>query len=507
MTFRSIDRLRQDAKALKKAFATGDAAARARASAVFGDRTALTHADALHVIAKEHGQASWPRLKLAREMAAMDRAARAQRLKQALFYGQHWVTEMLLAEDPSLARFDFALVCALFDLEEAERVLAADPGAATRAIGPRRPLLHLAFSKHHERVGTEAQIALAERLVAHGADVNDAWAWPEDDSPLSALYGAIGHAGNLALAEWLLERGATPNDFESLYHSTELGHADGLRLLLRYGAKAEGTNALPRAMDFDNLEMVRLLLEHGADPNEGVQSDHPSGQPPVVIPGLHQAARRMCSAEIAAALIAYGADGTKPYQGHSAYALARIRGNQDVARVLEEAGQATELSESEALLAAAADGEVAGKLDTSALGPEERRLLISIMSHDDVLDHAKRLVALGLDPDWQDEQQMPAIHVAGWEGQADLVAWLLTFGPALTHRNMYGGDLMGTVIHGAEFCPSRDRRDHLRCARLVLEAGSTLHRSDIEGTGREDLAEYLADWAEAHPDRVIERQA
>lgn len=45
----------------------------------------------------------------------------------------------------------------------------------------------------------------------------------------------------------------------------------------------------------------------------------------------------------------------------------------------------------------------------------------------------------------------------------------------------------------------------LRCAELALDAGSRLHRSDIDGTGREDLAELLNDWAEAHPDRVIER--
>jgi hypothetical protein len=71
---------------------------------------------------------------------------------------------------------------------------------------------------------------------------------------------------------------------------------------------------------------------------------------------------------------------------------------------------------------------------------------------------------------------------------------------------MYGGDLMGTVIHGAEFCPSRERRDHLGCARLVLEAGSMLHRADIEETGAEPLAEFLSDWAEAHPECVIERE-
>lgn len=506
MTERSIDRLRQDAKALKKAFAAGDAAAKARATEHLGPKTALTHADALHVIALETGHASWPRLKLSRDLAAMDRDARAERLKMALFFGQHWVTDLLLEGDPDLPRANFGLACAMFDVDTVARVLSADPGAATRAVaGPRRPILHLAFSHWHQRVGTDRQIACAARLLAAGADANDGYpAEPGSPNMLSALYGALGHAGNLDLAAWLLERGADPNDNESLYHATELGHADGLRLLLRHGAKTAGTNALPRAMDFDNLEMVTLLLEAGADPNEGVDTPHPSGQPVLVIPGLHQAARRMCSAEIAEALIAHGADGTRPYQGHTAYALARMRGNHPVARVLERAGQASTLTKTQAQLAAAADGQVVGRVDPAELDDEERRILHRILSFDGALEHAQRLVALGIDPNGLDEQDMPAIHIAGWEGQAESVAWLLSLGPDLAHINMYGGDLLGTVIHGAEFCPNRARRDHLRCARLVLDAGSPLRRSDLEGTGAAPLAAFLADWAEDHPERVIE---
>jgi hypothetical protein len=40
----------------------------------------------------------------------------------------------------------------------------------------------------------------------------------------------------------------------------ELGHADGLRLLLRHGADPKDANAL-YALNFDNAEMVGLLLD------------------------------------------------------------------------------------------------------------------------------------------------------------------------------------------------------------------------------------------------------
>ncbi len=85
-----------------------------------------------------------------------------------------------------------------------------------------------------------------------------------------------------------------------------------------------------------------------------------------------------------------------------------------------------------------------------------------------MLDHARRLVAIGIgigigiDPSWVDEQDMPAIHITGWEGQADVVEWLLDFGSDLARKNMSGGDLKGHRRPQREFCPNRRRRDHLR---------------------------------------------
>lgn len=503
----SIERLRRDAKALKRAFAAGEGEAVARVRAVLPEADAVKHADALHVIAVEQGHESWSKLKFAAEAAAMDRAALRERLKMALYFGQGWVIDRIMAADPDLAVGQFHLEVALYDRAAVEARLARDPEAALREVGPRRPILHLAFSRYLQlRPELKSDmIAIAELLVSHGADVNDGYpAEPGSPHLLSALYGALGHADNMALAEWLLDRGATPDDNESLYHATELGHLDGVRLLLDHGVTIEGTNALPRMLDFNNVEGARMLLEAGAKPNENI-AGHPSGEPPLVTSSLHHAARRMCSAEIAELLISYGADGSAGTRTHSAYALARLRGNAPFARVLEEAGQAPPLNATEALLAKAAEGEVDGKVDPAELTEETRRLIGRILGFDINLDHVKRLVALGLDPDEPDEMGLPAIHIAGWEGHADAVEWLLTLDPDLTRKNDYGGDLMGTIIHGAEFSPARASRDHLRCAALVLEAGAPLHRGDIDGTGVEAMAAFLEEWAEAHPERVVPR--
>ena len=234
-------------------------------------------------------------------------------------------------------------------------------------------------------------------------------------------------------------------------------------------------------------------------------ADHPGTEIPfTLIPGLHQAARRMCSAEIAEALIRAGADGTRPHKGHSAYAIARMRGNRAVAEAMAAHGQATELNPTETLLAQAADGPVEGRLDPEALTDEARLLIHRMLGFDGTLEHIDRLIALGLDPNAVDEQGMPAIHIAAWEGLAGEVDYLLGHAPDFELKNMYGGDVMGTVIHGAEFSPSRAIRDHLRAARLLLDAGARLHLHDVEGCGVEEMADMLRDWAEAHPERVID---
>ncbi len=117
-----------------------------------------------------------------------------------------------------------------------------------------------------------------------------------------------------------------------------------------------------------------------------------------------------------------------------------------------------------------------------------RWILHRILPFDGVLDHARRLVAIGIgigiDPSWVDEQDMPAIHIAGWEGQADVVEWLLDFGPDLARKNMYGGDLMGTVVHSASSAPTAGDATTCAVRRLVLDAGSMLQRANLERRAR-----------------------
>ncbi|WP_428927676.1 ankyrin repeat domain-containing protein [Marinibacterium sp. SX1] len=538
----STQHLRREAKALRQAFDRGDAAAVARVQAVLPGAEALRHADALHVIAREAGHDSWPKLKFANEAAALVRAEKSARLAAALFHGRAWAIEALLADTPDLGRDSLALACATYDLAEVRRRLAADPAAATRAEDGRRPIAVLAFSRYHQCGGAEADmLAVADALLAAGADVNDSMPDEHGHGPLPVLYGAIGHGNNMALGEWLLDHGADPNDNESLYHATELGHRGGLRLLLAHGARPEGTNALLRALDFDDAEAVALLLaaKAGAQPDEAT-SDHAAGsqspgnpgdetpsseqgnpvlsntqsappspsspQPPLLTAALHHAARRMCSAETVRLLLDHGADPSAVAFGHTAYAMARIHGNAPVAQVIAEAGGDVTLSAAEAQLARAADGPVAQGdwIDMDKLSRESRRLLCRLAGRPGALPQIRRLVEMGFDPNVTDESRLPPLQLAGWEGLPETFAYLLDQKPDLGHVNGFGGTVFGTILHGAENCPDRASRDHLACMSQLLHHGAALPRQALAQANDPALAAFLADWAERHPGQVVD---
>ncbi len=509
---RSIDQLRRDAKALRKAHDNGDPGARQRVRAARPrpEGADLKHADFLHVIACERGFASWPALVAAADLHGLDRAARIQRLTLAMAEGQDHVVRRLLADDPGLTTATLALAAGFHEAAAVDRMLTADPEAVHHRIGAAPPFIHFCRSRMHRLFPDRraAMLSIADRFVAAGVDVNAGLPWPEDPAHLlSPLYFALGHAGNLPLAAWLLDHGADPNDGESLYHATELGHPEGLRLLLAHGADPRGTNALARALDFDDAGMVALLLDAGADPNE-VAAAAAGGEAPMVVPCLHHAARRLCSAAVCDLLLAAGADPHLRWQGKSAFATAAVYGNAALADRLAALGAADDaLTPEETLLAAAARGADSGGavLDPARLDGGFRDILRHIVHLPGKDDHVRRLVALGVEYDRPDPLDgMTPVQVAGWEGLPAMMGYLISLRPDLSHVNGYGGTLLSSIIHGSENNPDRAGRDHVGCLRIALEHGVALPRRAAQAAGDPKVAAFLADWAEARPGQVVE---
>ncbi len=507
---KSLDQLRRDAKALKTTYEAGDRHAQLRVNNWIPDHggKSLKHADFLHVIARDNGFATWPQLKLAVETMGMDRAAKQQRLVVAVHHGQAWVVDRLLADTPDLAEGNFGLLCSLYLRDQVAEWLERDAKIATQKLGVAPPLTHLARSRmlSHYPEREAAMLDIAEMLLANGADVNAGTpAYAGSDHMLSTLYFAVGHAGNMPMTRWLLEHGADPNDGESLYHSTELGHREGLKLLLEHGADPTGTNALLRAMDFHDIEAVQLLLDAGALADE-FNGAHVGGEAPWVVPAMHQAARRKSPREMIELLLEAGADPLRAYQGMTPYAYARVFGNRVLAEVLETRGHTTPLSPVEQHMADLADGVAPeGKFIDPETLPEACRNIIRMILHlPGTLPHIKRLVAAGVEYDRPDTEGLTPVQIAGWEGLPEVMDYFLSLKPDLGHINGYGGTLLSTILHGSENNPDAKGRDYVGCLHLALHEGVAIPQRAIEVAGDPDVAEALRAWAEAHPGQVVE---
>ncbi|MEM1300998.1 MAG: ankyrin repeat domain-containing protein [Pseudomonadota bacterium] len=491
-----LDQLRRAAKTLKKSYDAGEAGARQAVRGLWG-KEPQSHADFLHVIARQHGFISWPRLKWAAETIGLERAEAQEKLKMALYNGNQPAVQALMSATPDLAEGHFGLLCALYDLTGVEAMLAEEPGLATEAVGPRRPILHLACSHWHRMGGaSDASVEVAKILAAHGADVNDAWSGqlggPDSSERLSVLYSALGHAKNLPLARWLLEQGADPNDGESLYHATELGHADGVRMLLGSGARPEGTQALLRAIDFDDAEMVALLLAAGADPNESLTAGYNA---------LHHAALRDAGKGVVDLLVQNGARVDDVYAGMMPHAYARLVGGTAVQTALEAMGAPEDMPDA---IRPLTDPEETRPVDPAALPTELFTIMVDLIHRPNTMDQIRRMIDAGFPWDAPDSMGVTPVQAAGWIGWPDRLAYFLKLSPDLSHVNDFGGNLLGTILHGSEHAPARVGQDHLACLELAFTHGIALPRPALKGQLRPDVLEFLNTWAARYPGQVVE---
>jgi hypothetical protein len=346
-------------------------------------------------VAREYGFASWADLRGyigAQSAGHTDRAARVLHWLRLVYSGHvagtanraaPRIAVRLLAEDPDLASGSPYLSCAIGDEGALQQATAADPAWIARPGGPLNlpPLVAVTHSSLLQVPEFRGRLHGSARFpLAAGADPNQriGWRWPpaslsqpNDDYPLSALLGAAAQNPDPELTKLLLDAGADPNDGESLYHSLE-GNS-GLactRLLLEHGARVDGTNALYHALDFDNPAALELLLAHGADPNE------PARNPPLSDWGapLLWAIRRLRSRNHVAALLDAGADpsATTP-NGISASRLALQRGLGEVAQLLYERlprEKSGPIPEDEQFIAACARGDEAAARRIRARRPD-----------------------------------------------------------------------------------------------------------------------------------------
>jgi hypothetical protein len=309
----SLEQLRKLARELQRAHNAGQPEALARTRDHHHRSAApLRLADAQLVVAREHGFASWPRLKA--HISASDRgwtllhqAAHMNHLElvrtllgagaptawfghgdggtplvAALFWGHRRVAELIAAHD--LAPGNLRVAAGLGRPDLVERLVEPDGRLAPAAGAHRgfyRPHTGLPLwqpSDDRQEILDEAlvwacrsgRVNVLAALVQRGADVD---ADPYRGTPL-AWAAMNGHPETVA---WLLDHGASVDG-----RSTFGGPGHGLAL-----------TALHLAAQCGNASMARLLLDRGADPGieDGIHHSTPLGW-----------ARHFASHEVAALL-------------------------------------------------------------------------------------------------------------------------------------------------------------------------------------------------------------
>lgn len=501
--------LKKQAKQLLAALRAGEAEAFARMRstlpAAHGASDAAIAAmeprlhDAQSCIAREHGFVSWSELmgfvaaRLAHAEAIADPARARLRWLQLAYAGdvaggtgraQPGVAARLLAEQHALAGDDLSMACATGDAAQLRAALARDPAWLHRPGGALQlpPLFAVAHSSLWQLPAYRpGLLACAQLLLDAGADANQSVGnrWPpaslqapSTTERLSALYGAAGQNRDPELTRLLLAAGADPNDGESLYHALESVECTGL--LLQAGARVTGSNALYRVLDLDALPQLRLLLDHGADPNEPApgQPSATWGRP------LLWAIRRRRSAAHIEALLQAGADPrARMPDGTDAATLALRYGLPEVAALLVAAGAPAPAAPLEHFLAACARGDeaAAGQLQQPgwpAELPAGQLRLLPELAAQGLRPAVQCMLRLGWPVavrggDWD----ASALNQAVFRGDAAMARLLLDHGAQWTERHGYGDNCCGTLQWASCNQPEDGAGDWLGCAQALVAHG------------------------------------
>ena len=513
----NLEQLKRQAKDLLRSAKArqGDALTRFRILPAFAhhrDDTQLASAVALHdaqsVVAREHGFLSWAALvERVEEMTLQFDAAVVQFIEAATEV-QPARAERLLQLFPRITGASFHTALLLGDAAEVQRRLSERPSLATESGGPRSwaPLLYLchtglAFGASTRRDGL---VACARQLLAHGADANARYPWLHHGVQRAALWGAVCVTQLLPLARLLLEHGADPNDGVTLPLAASGGNLDALELLRAHGADvnqpwaSDGSASLYAILNWaDTPTGVRWLLEHGADPDPIFPAN---GETP-----LHAVARRG-SAETCDMLVRRGAAiERKRSDGRTPYAVAALAGNDAVARDLAEHGASTELSAVDRLVAACSRGDRASAEAmlaaqpelASQLGPEHYAALYRAAEREDTRA-LETMLACGFDPNHADDEiGKTPLHAAAHEGRPESTRVLLAHGASVSSRDReFHGQPLVWAADGFR-SHAPDHRDYGQVARLLLDAGSPVEWETGEEPAAE-IVEIIDSWRASH---------
>jgi ankyrin repeat protein len=362
--------------------------------------------------------------------------------------------DAVLDAHPEVAAGSICAAAILADEDSVRRFLASDPCSATANGGPRGwdPLTYLCFSRYLrlDPAQRAAFMGTAKLLLDAEANPNTGW-FDSDHQPdpvwESALYGAAGIAHHAGLTRLLLDRGADPNDGEVPYHAPEGYDNEALKVLVEGGRLNPDSMAtiLLRKADWHDRDAILWLLEQGADPNRMTRWGRTA---------LHHALLRDNALPILEAMLDHGADPTLTAGATSGVAMAARRGRGDALALFERRGISLQLEGVERLIASCATNDAAG---VKTLIKQEPGLV------DELVAEGGQLLA----------------EFAG-NGNTDGVRQLLDLGVDVTAPYKAGDGYFGIAEDSIALHVAAWRARHAT-VKLLIERGSPVDATDGEG--------------------------
>ena len=221
--------------------------------AKFGDEVLL--ADVHHAIARERGHKSWAELKRVVE-AADPVQLQAERFLHAVREDDGTHAQQILGDSPAIAQYSVHTAAAACDVVALQKFLDADQAAVNAAAMPdnREPIIYACGSPLVRLDGSfmASSVRCVRLLLERGANANASVPYGNDGVRIAALYFAS-VSNNVEVVRMLLAAGANPNDGESIYHSAERNYRDVMQLLVDAGADVGD-----RSAGYDNSPLYFL---------------------------------------------------------------------------------------------------------------------------------------------------------------------------------------------------------------------------------------------------------
>ena len=409
-------------------------------------------------------------------------------LNQAHVSGDLEPAQALLAEHPEFAT-DSIYTCAILgDDAGVRRFIEADQSAATQKGGPHEwdALTYLCFSRYLRLDASRSTgfVSAARILLDAGANANTGW-WEKQHEPNPewepALYGAAGIAHHPELTRLLLERGADPNDGEVTYHTPEDYDNRALEILVETGKLTADSLAvmLVRKHDWHDYDGVKFLLDHGADPNHNTNW----GMTP-----LHQGIQRDNDLDILKLALDHGGNPNLPSKRSSPLSVAVRRGRGDFLKELAIRGMPVDLSGVERLIAACAidDPEAIREIITNE--PDLVRELVTgggkLLAEFAGVGNAPgvaHLLDLGVDVAarydgdgyYEIAWNSTALHVAAWRARHSTVKLLIERGAPIDATDGHGRTPLQMAVKACVDSYWSDRRSPESVQALLVAGAST----------------------------------